>query len=458
MQRTIVYKTVYWVCLLLVSLVLLTFALTHAYIGDESFHLLAAKLVAAGKRPYVDFFYQHPPLFTYLSAALMRVAGSGWRVIHLFSTLLLLGSIIFTTAFARSLFAEQTSAWFCAALMPILIGLNCYVLIFATTGLPFGFCLFCLSVALYLCLRETQKTCIAAGLLAAAAAASNFLALPALLVCFFWFWQRGKKHALLFTAGALCGFSPLLIFFLVWPKQVIFNLIEYHLYYRPSLGWRFNLHEIAAWFFSIQGATLSLAAVSCFWFRKDPPVRLCGAIALALGALAALAKTTSAFYFLLLTPFLAVLAAGAVTELAQRFSRRTNLIAVGTLALYLVGLLGLKYVWRWEAPYTDHLLVKEALEKLESCAPDGNFYAIEAIYFESGQLPPPGMENRFDPNATGDQLLANGRVNALFIGASNPAMEKFDLKKRYPIQKPLQHDSFWLILCRDSWPAAVKSN
>ena len=447
-HRTIVSKTVFWVCLLVVGSVLLTFALTHAYVGDESFHLLAAKLIAAGKRPYVDFFYQHPPLFTCLSAALMRIFGSGWRGTHLFSTLLLIGSIIFAAAYARSFFAEQRYAWFCAALVPILIGLNCYVLVFATTGLPFGFCLFCLSAALYFCLRDTTKTAVIAGVFAAAAVASNFLTLPALLIFFFWFCQRGKKSALLFTVGALCALSPLLVFLLVWPKQVVFNLVEYHLYYRPSLGWRFNLHETAVWLFSIQGVTLSVAAVSCFWFRKDPPVRLCGAVALALGVVTASVKTTSAFYFLLLTPFLAILAAVATTELTQRFRQQGNFIVLGTLALYLVGMLGLKYVWRWQAPYTDHRMVNTALERLESCAPDGDFYAIEAIYFEGSHLPPPGMENRFDPNFTGNQLLAEGRVKALLIGATNPAIEKFDLEKRYPIYAPLENDSDWLIFCR----------
>src|SRR5262245_11562663 len=81
---------------------LLLFSLTVAFQGDEGFHLLAAQQINAGRRPYIDFFYQHPLLFAYLNAAWMRVFGENWRAAHALSALgtagcaFLMGQFVFT--------------------------------------------------------------------------------------------------------------------------------------------------------------------------------------------------------------------------------------------------------------------------------------------------------------------------------------------------------------------------
>src|SRR6266566_5106075 len=88
------FKSIFGVALILVSVVLTTQSQMYAYVGDESFHLLAAKLINAGRRPYANFFYQHPPLFIYLVAGIFRIAGAGWRIVHFFSALSLIGAIV----------------------------------------------------------------------------------------------------------------------------------------------------------------------------------------------------------------------------------------------------------------------------------------------------------------------------------------------------------------------------
>ena len=86
-----------WVVPLLLAVPLLAYSQTVAYFGNEPFHLLAAQLINAGKKPYLDFFYQHPPLFAYLTAVWMRIFGETWRSAHLFSALLTVGCIIAVT-------------------------------------------------------------------------------------------------------------------------------------------------------------------------------------------------------------------------------------------------------------------------------------------------------------------------------------------------------------------------
>jgi hypothetical protein len=91
----------------------------------------------------------------------------------------------------------------------------------------------------------------------------------------------------------------------------------------------------------------------------------------------------------------------------------------------------LKYVWRWEAPYFDHRVVESVRRELESCAPGGQFYAFEAVYFEIYRLPPKGMENRFDPFFQGDRLLEENRFDAVAIGSTDPRVTKYALFSRY---------------------------
>jgi hypothetical protein len=156
-------------------------------------------------------------------------------------------------------------------------------------------------------------------------------------------------------------------------------------------------------------------------------------------------------HFLLLlpraTPFLAILAGIGLHELAQR-TRYSRLVIPLTASLYLVGLFGLRYVWRWQATYWNHQLVTVAKNDVERCAPSGNFYAPEAVYFEGRHLPPQGMENRFDPHFPGDQRLREGRFDAVLIESTDPRVEGFQLSRFYRrIESSDKGASGMLVLC-----------
>src|SRR5437762_2948620 len=104
-------KFLFWTVFALVSATLIADSQTFAYVGDESFHLLAAKLVSSGRIPYENFFYQHPPLFIYIIGGIFRVTGASWRVAHAFSALSLMGAIVLAAFYARDLFREETLRW-----------------------------------------------------------------------------------------------------------------------------------------------------------------------------------------------------------------------------------------------------------------------------------------------------------------------------------------------------------
>src|SRR5437016_4513556 len=80
------------VLLLTVGLVL--YSQVFAFVWDEGYHVLAAQLIARGKRPYLDFCFPQTPLNAYWNAALLRVFGDTWRVIHGGAALLTGGTIM----------------------------------------------------------------------------------------------------------------------------------------------------------------------------------------------------------------------------------------------------------------------------------------------------------------------------------------------------------------------------
>src|SRR5215471_634951 len=84
-------------CLALQLILFSTLAYSRMIDTDEGLYLLAVKLVAQGKRPYLDFFYQQMPGLPYVYALWSRAVGISWTSARLFSVLLsvALGGLIY---------------------------------------------------------------------------------------------------------------------------------------------------------------------------------------------------------------------------------------------------------------------------------------------------------------------------------------------------------------------------
>ena len=430
------------VALVAVSTLLVAWSVTHAYIGDESFHLLTGKLIAAGRTPYIDFFYQHPPLFAYIMAAIIRIAGVSWRGVHVFSALCTIGCILFAIAFGRRIYTDTRERWWNASFVTVLIGANAYVLMFATTGFAFGFCLLCVTASLYCSQSHTSVGLFLCGLLVAAAVAASLLVAPIIPIMVIWVWSRERPRFLWLTLGFSAGFLPLLAFLLAAPHQTIRDVIGFHLIDRPSFGWRFNLVEAARWLLPIQGLILTVIAVASLRTRKESAIRLCALIALVLGVVLLVIKTTASFYFVVLTPFLSVLAASWLTDTIAR-NKRGALISGAIIMVYLVGLTVIGRVRELTAPYRE---VRQLARAIEACAPSGNFYANQATYFEASTLPPAYMENPFVPSSLPDLQLESGAFDAVLIGADDPKVVRYRLAEKYSQRTVINYSLYKLLL------------
>ena len=98
---------------------------TIAFHWDEGFHLqLAARLINAGKTPYIDFIFPQAPLNAYWNALWMRVFGENWRVPHVAASLLAIAAFALTARFILQRFPDARWRYPGAIATLLLFGLN----------------------------------------------------------------------------------------------------------------------------------------------------------------------------------------------------------------------------------------------------------------------------------------------------------------------------------------------
>lgn len=477
-QRLVMYSG-----LALLSAGLLAYSQTLALEGDEAFHLLAAQLINAGKKPYLDFFYQHVPLYAYLNAAWMRAFGETWRWAHLFSALLTAGCGILLADFVFVRMPDPR--WRCVGgiLAGSLFILHVWIIRQGTIGQAYGLCLFLSVAAFRFGIRAVRQQAglwpLWAGLCAGAAAASLLLSAavaPILLVWLAWHHRRGKRlqSCLLFLSGMFVASLPLLWLAAQAPRQVFFDVIEYHLYHRGldwGYRWRHDAREVMSWITASQSlllivpALVGLIVVARDWTWDRPrkaEIHLCAWLAAGLGLSIACARPTFFGYFVFLVPFLSVLAVFGVYFIASALwpSGRPGLAAAAIIGLYAVA------PARWFYNKPEQLLFHwKHFEEIAGCVsrvtpPGGMIYGSEAIYFASRRLPPPGMENRFAhhlklapelaaslrvvPQQHLNAWLADGRFATVVALATDPIVDAIGLSGVYTNRQSMHGFSiFW---------------
>jgi|SRR5215813_10882454 len=445
---------------------LLAYSQSVAYFGNEPFHLLAAQLIKSGESPYLDFFYQHPPFFAYLLAVWMRLFGENWRSVHILSALLTGGCIMVVAGYLKYSLKISNLSIFVAAL---LLGLNFFVIAFGTIGLPYGLCLFLIVVAFRLVAsrgeRSSELRLFVAGLAAGAAAASLLLTVPVLLVLVVWLARYHEsnriRNCLAFLSGVAVPFLPLFFLVAQAPHEVFFDLVEYHLFHRAgSQGnmLRWNLREIRDWFGSIQGFVLAAFAVTGLTVairrrdlfpEREPELCLCAWLAIALSLFLAIPKPTFSFYFVLITPFLTILASSGLESISRLswFSNRRIWLTTALVGLYLAGLAWETYKMRREILHTDHKAIEEIATIVNQETPkDGWILAFEQVYFEAKRRPPPGLENGFNPFSRADEWLAANRFDTVCVMANDPRVKSLNLGARYGESKTITLPDFQISL------------
>jgi hypothetical protein len=408
----------------------LVYAEKWAFTLDESFHLLAAQLIGAGKRPYIDFCFPQTPLNAYWNAGWMRLLGENWRVPHVFAALFTISAVVLTSRFIFLRF--PVPGWRAAAALTaaLLTGLNAMVFIFGPLAQAYGICLFTLVVAFQITVRAVDRSGpwwpAAVGFFAGTAAASSLLsaaAAPVLLVWMMVYNRAGSRWTKFsaFALGAAIPFAPVIWLFWQGPRQVWFNLIQYHVFFR-KLYWpettSHDLEILTSWIDSGQALLTGLLAVSGLVYiarasrwpaAMKAEFYLCAWLAAALAAEVGVAHPTFARYFLLAIPFLAILAAvGLYAIISRLFELNKPLRVVLPIVILLVLGLGRSLYDRREmGDWSPRERLARKIDQVTNR--NALVFADEPIYFLTQRVPPPGLEfadsHKVDLGPAENQLL-----------------------------------------------------
>src|ERR1700734_706543 len=109
---------------------LLIYSQTQALAWDEGFHLLAAQLIKAGKRPWLDFCFPQTPLNAYWNAGWMRIFGQSWRVTHAVAAVVTAAAAFLTADFIFARFPVPRWRLAGALAAALLVGWNIEVVDF----------------------------------------------------------------------------------------------------------------------------------------------------------------------------------------------------------------------------------------------------------------------------------------------------------------------------------------
>ena len=403
---------------LLVAAAQIVWSLTLAHTWDEAFHLLAAQLIAKGRKPYLDFVFAQTPLNAYWNAILLRVFGEGWRAPHIAASL--------ESAFAAYLTGDYVlrrfpvPGWSRAAAFTAvcLVGLNAIVVEFGTVAQAYGAGLVLAVIAFRFAIaaadRRTPFSAGLAGLASGAAAGSTLLTAPVapvLLIWLFLYNRAGKRlwKATAFIAGVLISFVPLLVLFMESPRQVIFGVIRYHLFYRQvkwSGAFLHNLQIYLSWVDTQALILVALAIAGVLFIRRagnqttaplwDARLRseslLCIWLVIGLSAYLVTVEPTFQRYFVFAIPFLAIPALTGLYAVGLRTDFRDRPQYLAAAVCLLMTLTLVRELPKDKSDYTWKDMEAIAKKVNQVTPPGAPLYADEHIYFLTGRTPPSGME------------------------------------------------------------------
>jgi 4-amino-4-deoxy-L-arabinose transferase-like glycosyltransferase len=392
---------------------LLVYSQTIAFHWDEGFHILTARLIDTGKRPYLDFFFPQTPVNAYWNAAWMAVFGARWRVVHVVAALVTVGSVLLIAQYLFALVPDRRWRPAAAFAALALFGLHSLVWEFGAVSQAYPLCLLLVVAAFRSSIaavaRPRLRTSALAGFAAGATAGSSLLtaAVGPVLLVWIWLYNRSGNRwtkAAAFVAGAALACAPLLILFVQGPYQVIFNILKYHSIYR-RVNWEgATSHDVGIatdWLNSSPSLLLVLLALAGLVFIRQSEfnsaqraeLRLCLWLPLAISAQNLFAHPTFPQYFVFIIPFLTVLAGVGFYAVAVRLQNpdrpRTAVILLLSAAALCLG----NSVYEDRDSYTWHK-VERVANKMKEVTPKGApLLAPEQIYFLTNWPIPPGMEH-----------------------------------------------------------------
>jgi hypothetical protein len=421
---------------------LLYYSQTDAFAWDEGFHLLAAQLIENGKRPYLDFFFPQSPLNAYWNAFWFGIFGDTWRTAHAVAALCTSAALLMLGDYVYRRF--PVARWRLGGALAVMFaaGFNAMIVEFGTVGQAYGLCLVTLMAAFRFTVLAACSSnvtlCLAAGLCAGTAAGSTLLVVlsgPLMALWILIYSRSGSRIAklLAFGLGNAIPFIPVLVFYLKKPREVLFTVFQFNYRFR-AVDWKdatsHDIDVMTSWLVSSQGSMLGVLALAGLFFvfrrsgwerREKSEFYLCAWLAIVLGMHIGTAHPTFERYYLLIVPFLAILAVAALYWLASTLGKSAKPFWPVLLAslFFACGLARVLVVDEADSfKWSDFEVVAK---KVNEVTPrNGLVWGDEHVYFLTRRAPPSGMEHE---NAHKPMPLPAELISSLHI-LPRPEMEQ----------------------------------
>ena len=245
--------------------------------------------------------------------------------------------------------------------------------------------------------------------------------------------------------------------------QVWFDTVVYHLSYRSAAWTRSDLNHwdlriLSSWSESPQGLILVILALCGLLSLADPRLwntrqksqfTLCAFLIAGLGLFCSVTRPTFPQYFVLLMPFLSILAAVGVFALANRvnIARDAFWLTSSVSCLFILGSLPMisRRPWlgySWQAVERVSSSIAAVTARNQTL-----FVDDDRIYFATKRLPPLGLENvysaglavpprlanllNFVPQSRIDDLLKSSYFHTVCLLADDPRLESLNLRTNY---------------------------
>ena len=465
--------------ILALTAALMTYAQTLAFAWDEGFHLLSAQLILNGKRPYLDYFFPQTPLNAYWNAMWMYVFGDTWRTAHAVAAVMVALSVLLTANFLLRRFPVLKWRLPSAISALFLVGLNIAVFECGTLGQAYAFCLFSIVAAFCLATSAVGSGNLllpaGAGFMACAAANASLLTAPVgpvLLVWMIAYNRQGNRwlKAFVYAGSALIPSLPFMWLFAHGPSETLFNVFNYHFFYREK-AWDGALpHDIDVMFAWLDCLQALLLAVLGFvglrfiykrssWERAQrAEFYLCAWISIAEIIHISTAHPNFPWYYLLTAPFLAILSCAGLYAVSLKLDMPARPFWPVTLICALVVLdLGRNILEnRDDMQWADQ---EKLAAKISEVTPlDKTLLGNEFAYFITRHSPYPGSEHADShkmtlpaeqaqrlhilSHADVDQLIKAGTFDTLETDEDDKKIDELGLKQLY--KNSAQIDDTWI--------------
>lgn len=384
----------------------IAYSVTWSFIWDEGFHIVAAQLIANGKRPYIDFCFPQTPLNAYINAGILLAFGDSWKPVHLVAALYICGAIWLIADFVQSRLPSEHWRTPCALAAGVLFGLNELVVEFGAAAQAYAIGMFLVTAAFRAALPAVKPKRLLfvalAGLCAGGAAASTLLTAPVALVIFVWLIiSRVQLYKLaLYLVTCAIPFTPVIWLYAVAPKQTVFNVLQYQAIFRRVNWGDVNLRDIdslTSWLTSPPALILAalVAAAIIFLVRErnqnSRGFWLAAACGLSLVLFISTAHPTFERYFNVSVPFFSMLAGLGLFVAGSRLATPKHAWVACGVVMALTWSMFFRELFddRDNTHWDDY---EEVAQQVAEVTPvNSTLFAEEIVYFLLKRTPPEGM-------------------------------------------------------------------